>query len=432
MRKSNYCPLSRTERDIYRVHQKSIKKIFRIPTTVGFLINGFSIGLLFIGIMISSCSTNSTPAAPATVEFKKVVLHDTFLSEAVAAGDFNDDGHMDVIAGALWFEGPHWTKKHEVFEPQEFDPAKGYSNSFLNYAQDLNGDGLQDLILFDFPGRGVYWYENSGDTASHWTKHLIDTSASNESPMFVDLDEDGKKELVFGRKSTKEMMWYEWTKTGDSVVWQGRALSVPGSPGTDQFSHGLGFDDVNNDGRKDVIVREGWWEAPEDRRKLPWAFHPQPLGLPCSQMHAYDFDGDGDNDVISASAHNFGIWWHENLSNTGQDTFTTHLIDSTFSETHATAHFDVNYDGLPDLVTGKRWFAHMGRDPGGMDPAVLYWLELQRGEDNKPTWVKHLIDDNSGVGIQTVIEDMDGNGTLDILNSSKKGVILFLRVEGRG
>ena len=37
----------------------------------------------------------------------------------------------------------------------------------------------------------------------------------------------------------------------------------------------------------------------------------------CSQMYVLDVDEDGDNDVIAASAHNYGMWWHEQ-SETGQ------------------------------------------------------------------------------------------------------------------
>jgi hypothetical protein len=36
------------------------------------------------------------------------------------------------------------------------------------------------------------------------------------------------------------------------------------SPGTNQFSHGLGLGDINKDGRQDVIIKQGWWEAPQD------------------------------------------------------------------------------------------------------------------------------------------------------------------------
>jgi hypothetical protein len=142
-------------------------------------------------------------------------------------------------------------------------------------------------------------------------------------------------------------------------------------------------------------------------------------------MYAYDFDADGDMDIISTSAHAYGIWWYESNGNANDPSFKTHLIDSSFSQTHGVAFVDMNGDQLPDLVTGKRFFAHNGKDPGGLEPAVLFWIEMSRGQDQKPSWILHQIDNDSGVGLHVVVEDIDKDGILDILNANKKGVIVF-------
>lgn len=386
-------------------------------------INTISILFCLILILNQSCQpTQHSENSSATISFQKTIVHQTFISEGVAVGDINNDGQKDIIAGPYWFEAPEW-KAHELFPAKEFDPNKEWSNTFLNFATDVNTDGWMDVIRFDFPGQGVYWYENPKQTDGLWKEYLIDSTACNESPMLADLDGDGQQDLVFGRESTGEMMWFRAEKNEDTLVWVGRSISDKNAPGTQRFSHGLGAGDVNNDGRKDVIIREGWWEAPANRNQLPWTFHPAQLGEPCSQMYAYDFDSDGDKDIVSASAHAYGIWWYENTE-TG---FISHLIDSTFSQTHGVEFQDINADGLPDLITGKRYFAHNGKDPGGMEPAVLYWFELQKGKDKKPKWIPHLIDDNSGVGLQVVLDDLNADGKLDIINANKNGVICFIQ-----
>jgi hypothetical protein len=182
--------------------------------------------------------------------------------------------------------------------------------------------------------------------------------------------------------------------------------------------------DMNKDGRQDVIIREGWWEAPVNPQQPNWTFHPANLGEPCSQMYAYDFDGDGDQDVVSASAHQLGIWWHEQTnSEPGNTQWKTHLISDKFTQTHGLALTDMNADGHPDLVTGKRYFAHMGKDPGEFEPPVLYWYELVPGKN--PTWVPHLIDDNSGLGVHVVVEDINQDKLSDIVVANKKGVFVF-------
>ena len=140
-------------------------------------------------------------------------------------------------------------------------------------------------------------------------------------------------------------------------------------------------------------------------------------------MPVYDFDGDGDADVLSTSAHKFGIRWHEQTP----EGWTTQTIADDVSQTHAVCLADVNGDGLMDFVTGKRWWAHMGRDPGADQPAVVLWFELKRA-GGRPLWIKHQIDDNSGVGTQFEVTDVNGDGMVDVVTSNKKGVYYFEQV----
>ncbi len=71
-------------------------------------------------------------------------------------------------------------------------------------------------------------------------------------------------------------------------------------------------------------------------------------------------------------------------------------------------------------MTGKRYYAHNGEDPGAHDPSVLNWYEFRPGMH--PVWIRHLIDTNSGVGEQVLVKDMNGDGKVDIVVANKKGV----------
>jgi hypothetical protein len=382
-------------------------------------------GLLLLLLTLISLTSLRAQTEGKNVAFKKFHLWDEFYTEGATVGDINKDGKLDIVAGARWFEAPDW-KVHDIWKHKKFDYTKGYSDSFLNFTMDVNEDGWVDLICFDFPGKEVYWLENPAGAETLWKRYLIDSIASNESPMVVDIDSDGKKDLVFGNEKLGQMAWHSSSVKAKKVSWKKNAISELNSKGVGLFSHGLGWGDLNGDGVKDVMIIGGWWEAPKDMNSSPWKFHEANLGEPCAQMLTYDLDNDGDTDVITSSAHAYGLWWHEQTR--GKDNniiFTTHTIDSTFSESHSIVLDDVNKDGLPDLITGKRFFSHQGRGPGGLEPAVLYWFELLKDGKQKPVWVRHLIDNTSGVGIQFVAEDINKDNSLDIVIGNKNGIFYF-------
>lgn len=364
-------------------------------------------------------------AAAQEIQFEKIQLDATFRSEGVAAADVNRDGMMDVLAGDVWYEAPDW-KMHAIRPVGSYDGTTGYSESFGNFADDVNGDGWDDLVLIGFPGKPCYWYENPRGESGHWKQRMIWPSACNESPQYADLTGDGKRELVMAFQPQGQMGWFT-APTDLEQTWTMHPISEPKSPGTDRFSHGLGIADVNGDGRNDVLITAGWWEAPAEPTGRPWTFHRAPFGDACADMYTYDVDGDGDNDVLSSSAHNYGIWWYEQAAGKEGTEWIKHTIDDSFSQTHALHLVDMNGDGTKDLVTGKRYFAHQGHDPGGKEPVVLYWFELRRGKGSSPEFVPHKIDVGAGIGTQFAVEDFNGDNLPDIITSNKKGVHVLLQ-----
>ena len=98
------------------------------------------------------------------------------------------------------------------------------------------------------------------------------------------------------------------------------------------------------------------------------------------------------------------------------------------SETHAMHFKDIDGDGRPDLITGKRWWSHGRAEPGSDGPAAIYWFKNTKGADGIAQFTPMLIDDDSGIGTQFEVADINGDGLLDIISSNKKGVRVIVQV----
>ncbi|MFN9679994.1 MAG: FG-GAP repeat domain-containing protein, partial [Bacteroidota bacterium] len=349
-----------------------------------------------------------------TPAFVKTVITRDFISEGVAAADLNKDGEQDIIAGYYWFEAPTW-KRHELLPGRIFEPRKEYSESFLNLALDVNLDGWDDVIIIDYPGKAGFWLENPQNKSGHWLKHVIadEMGISNESPGFIDIDGDGRLDILCGDYKKRQIVWLQAPTEKGALNWTRHPISSVNVKGTDRFSHGIGFGDVNMDGIKDVVITDGWFEGKKDLSSGDWIFHEATLGEPCSHMQILDVNGDGKNDVVSASAHALGVWWHEQINVSGSIAFKTHLISNATSQTHSTIMADIDGDGKEEMITGKRFLAHNGNDAGDGDTPILMYFNFD--SSTIPYFGEHIIDYDSGAGLNIAVRDMNKDNKPDLI-----------------
>ncbi len=314
-----------------------------------------------------------------------------------------------------WFENKievdgTWEKHIISSSDNESDPIQN-ANGVAVY--DMDGDGHEDVVVgtggvgdADDSGK-VYWFKAPATSSGTWRRFLV---SAGDNPYFkmytMDADEDGKEDIVAGGNKGTNIFFNpgEGIDNG-AAVWQSQML--PGVTGSSLY-----LDDMDGDGKTDILNTHlgsdeddyygyvSWFKVDNSGENVSFVRTDIDSGVEKPfDINAMDVNNDGRKDVVVTIFQNALVYWYEApVDSSGE--WVQHLISETFSGTDIFTGNIVN-DGHTEMVIA------------GLMQEKISWFKPETS-DNVTLWQEYVIDDNILNPGDLSLHDMDGDGDLDL------------------
>jgi len=325
---------------------------------------------LFIVMILSACVADD----------EEVIVYEVLVSEelvgekiTVTAGqsygleahgiDLNNDGDTEVVSfyqnGSL-----------AIIEPGNSTSAQYGSTARVIYSTvrdiktmgygDMDGDGDQDLLVVHFSG-AIWCLENDGAPIPNFQSHLIGTvKESMESITVSDVDDDGLLDVVYGSYYGDSVGWYR-NSGGESITFEHKQIDEKVST-----NGAVVVVDLDGDGDQDLI------SASKEEKSIFWyknegaVFTKEEIdaGEAVSTLAAADLDGDGDTDIVAGAEGS--LIAYTNNGKTAPN-FSKVEIDSFGRRILSLDLVDLDRDGDSDILLASDahrpvvWYENAGR-----------------------------------------------------------------------
>jgi hypothetical protein len=350
--------------------------------------------------------------------------------QAVALGDLNSDGWLDLVTGSLHddtaSEAIAWRNDKTPFNSTWPSGVVGDTSDHVNglAVGDLDANGVPDIVT----GSGsievaefVTWEGDGTPFNGGWTKQ--DAGPLNSGLLDIelaDLDGDGDLDVFAGTDNgglNKVIAWQNDSDTLFAGLWTQTNISAP-----DGSIDEVTAADLDADGDADIVSISGLgtgtvtaWENTHVHRNTPFDTDPVGVGAtsdPANAVAVGDLDNDGDPDLATAGDSGVIFVWRNDGTPFQGGAWASATVGTSADSVTSLALGDFDGNGLLDIASGSL---------GAEDFEVIAWEN--DGSPFNGGWAQHDVgtpEPATAVGVHSLaVVDLDGDGDLDVLAGSE-------------
>lgn len=292
---------------------------------------------------------------------EQVVTTDADGANAVAAGDLDNDGLVDLACAALNQGGKvMWYKRNAngTYGAPQILATLAQFPTAVEIA-DLDNDGKKDVIFVALFGDAISWCKNNGNGSFNPKQVLASQTVAPWTVHVADLDGDGVLDLATASINRHSVEWYKGNGNGTFGT---KRLLTPLDDQQAEAPVSLSSGDLDGDGYVDLVC------CFTNSRKIVWFKNNQNIGFAARQdiasqsldqvfdvtsVMVSDLNGDGKPDVLASCLSDNRIAWYRNLGggNFGNPVSNQSVISDSAVGAWSVGVGDFDMDGKLDVAS---------------------------------------------------------------------------------